>query len=68
MLRLVLRDAMKLLNDLLAETHWPSWLRGASVALIVSALYNFDIWTALSGLILYVIAYGLQVRIPYRWR
>lgn len=58
---------MKLLYDVLHQTHWPSWLRGVSVSIIGWSLVNQDLYSGVCGFALYVVAYYLQGRIPYHW-
>ena len=46
-------------------THWPSWLRGFSAAMIAYALFNHDIIYGILSIILYGISMTLQHYFPY---
>ena len=54
-----------LFGQLIRETHWPSWLRGASVTLFVWSLAGHMIDAAIIGLLLYAVSQWLLRYFPY---
>jgi hypothetical protein len=54
-----------LLEPFIRATHWPSWLRGASVTIFVWSLAQRQIDVAIIGFLLYALAHWLLRYFPY---
>jgi hypothetical protein len=61
----IVQSALDALHELITTTHWPSWLRGFSIAMFVWSGVTGLIDVAIMAILLYAASHWLARYYPY---